>query len=301
MFYARIKYISVLRGKSMGNIILTTESGTDLSREHAKELGIRVIPMYVALEGGMKADGLFPVTEVFEYYHKTKKIPTTSAVNPDEYIAEFRDLRDRYPDADIVHIAYTSLASCTYRNAALALEELGDPKIFLIDSLNVSGGISLICEKAVELAKAVSCGAELKEKLEPWIRKARVTFLPDTLEYLRAGGRVSNAVYLGGTLLNIKPQIVMKEGRLVASKKYRGKMEKVAFRCFDDFIAENDLDRSLFYLFYVEGLSREILDELRNRAKKLGFEKILETKCGCVITCHGGPGAVGFAAFAKEE
>lgn len=285
----------------MGNIILTTESGTDLSQEHAKELGIRVIPMYVALEGGMKPDGLFPVSEVFEYYKKTKKIPTTSAVNPDEYIAEFRDLRDRFPDADIVHIAYTSLASSTYRNAALALEELGDPKIFLIDSLNVSGGISLICEKAAELAKTVSCGEELRKELDQWIRRARVTFLPDTLEYLRAGGRVSNAVYLGGTFLNIKPLIVMKEGRLVASKKYRGKMEKVAYRYFDEFVAENNLDRSLFYFFYVEGFSREILDDLKTRALKLGFERVLETKCGCVITCHGGPGAIGLAAFAKEE
>lgn len=284
----------------MSKIIITTESGTDLTQEHAKELGIRVIPMYVALEDGMKADGLFPVSEVFDYYKKTKKIPTTSAVNPNEYMAEFTDLRDRYPDADIVHIAYTSLASSTYRNAALAIEELGDPKIFLIDSLSVSGGIAMICEKAVELAKNVSGGAELKEMLEPWIHRAKVTFLPNTLEYLRAGGRVSNAVYLGGTLLNIKPLIEMKEGKLVATKKYRGSMEKVAFKYLEEFVSENDLDRSLFYLYYVEGFSRELLDKLRERITEMGFERILETTCGCVITCHGGPGALGLAAFAKE-
>ncbi len=284
----------------MGKIIITTESGTDLTQEHAKELGIRVIPMYVALEDGMKADGLFPVTEVFEHYKKTKKIPTTSAVNPNEYMSEFNDLRDRYPDADIVHIAYTSKASSTHRNAALALEELNDPKIYLVDSLNVSGGIAMICEKAVELAGIVSNGAELVEKLQPWIERARVTFLPNTLDYLRAGGRVSNAVYLGGTLLNIKPLIVMKDGKLIASKKYRGPMGKVAYKYFDDFINENPLDRSLLYLFYVEGFSRELLDELRERALQLGFKKVLETKCGCVITCHGGPGALGLAAFAEE-
>lgn len=284
----------------MGKIIITTESGTDLTQKHAKELGIRVIPMYVALEDGMKADGLFPVAEVFEHYKKTKKIPTTSAVNPDEYMTEFRDLRDRYPDADIVHIAYTSKASSTYRNAALALEELNDPKIYLVDSLNVSGGIAMICEKAVELAVTSKNGAELVEKLQPWIERARVTFLPNTLEYLRAGGRVSNAVYLGGTLLNIKPLIVMKDGQLIASKKYRGPMEKVAYKYFEDFINENPLDRSLLYLFYVEGFSRELLDALRERALQLGFEKVLETKCGCVITCHGGPGALGLAAFAEE-
>lgn len=284
----------------MSKIIITTESGTDLTQKHAKELGIRVIPMYVALEDGMKADGLFPVTEVFDHYKKTKKIPTTSAVNPNEYMAEFTDLRDRYPDADIVHIAYTSLASSTYRNAALAIEELGDPKIYLIDSLSVSGGIAMICEKAVELTKSVSNGAELKEQLQPWIERARVTFLPNTLEYLRAGGRVSNAVYLGGTLLNIKPLIEMKEGKLVATKKYRGPMEKVAFKYFDDFVNENRLDKSLLYLYYVEGFSRDLLDRIREHAVQMGFKTILETTCGCVITCHGGPGALGLAAFAEE-
>lgn len=284
----------------MSKIIITTESGTDLTQKHAKELGIRVIPMYVALEDGMKADGLFPVTEVFDHYKKTKKIPTTSAVNPNEYMAEFTDLRDRYPDADIVHIAYTSLASSTYRNAALAIEELGDPKIYLIDSLSVSGGIAMICEKTVELTKSVSNGAELKEQLQPWIERARVTFLPNTLEYLRAGGRVSNAVYLGGTLLNIKPLIEMKEGKLVATKKYRGPMEKVAFKYFDDFVNENRLDKSLLYLYYVEGFSRDLLDRIREHAVQMGFKTILETTCGCVITCHGGPGALGLAAFAEE-
>ncbi len=284
----------------MTKIIITTESGTDLTQKHAKELGIRVIPMYVALADGMKADGLFPVTEVFEHYKKTKKIPTTSAVNPDEYMTEFRDLRDRYPEADIVHIAYTSKASSTYRNAALALEELNDPKLYLVDSLNVSGGIAMICEKAVELAETAENGADLVEKLQPWIERARVTFLPNTLEYLRAGGRVSNAAYLGGTLLNIKPLIVMKDGSLIASKKYRGPMEKVAYKYFEDFVNENPLDRSLLYLFYVEGFSRELLDELRERAMQLGFKKVLETTCGCVITCHGGPGALGLAAFAEE-
>lgn len=284
----------------MGKIIITTESGTDLTAKHAEELGIYVIPMYVALENGMKADGRFPVSEVFDYYKKTKKVPTTSAVNPDEYMTFWNGIRKENPDADIVHIAYTSLASSTYRNAALAIEECGDEKICLIDSLNVSGGISMICEKAAELAKTVPDGRTLKEQLLPWIERARVTFLPNTLEYLRAGGRVSNAVYLGGTLLNIKPLIVIKDGKLIASKKYRGPMEKVAFKYFDDFISENKLDRSLLYLFYVEGFSRELIDKLRERAMQMGFEKILETTCGSVITCHGGPGALGLAAFAEE-
>ena len=134
----------------MSEILITTESGTDLTCVHAEELGIRVIPMYVVLGEETKADGFFPVTEVMDYYRRTKTIPTTSSVNPQEYISFFKELRSEYPGADIVHIAYTSLASSTYQNAKIALEELEDSRIFLVDSLNVSGGISLICKICCE-------------------------------------------------------------------------------------------------------------------------------------------------------
>lgn len=285
----------------MSEILITTESGTDLTRVHAEELGIRVIPMYVVLGEETKADGFFPVTEVMDYYRRTKTIPTTSSVNPQEYISFFKELRSEYPGADIVHIAYTSLASSTYQNAKIALEELEDSRIFLVDSLNVSGGISLICEKAAEFAKSAANGEEMTKKLQSWIERARVSFLPNTLEYLKAGGRVSNAAYLGATLLNLKPLIVIKDGKLVASKKYRGHMEHVAFKYLEEFVQENCLDRSLLYLFCVEGFTPELMAKLHKRAEEMGFERILETKCGCVITCHGGPGALGIAGFEAES
>lgn len=284
----------------MSEILITTESGTDLTAEHAKRLGVFVIPMYVVFDRETKADGHFPVTEVMEYYQRTKSIPTTSAVNPQEYITFFKSLREEHPEADIVHIAYTSLASSTYQNARIALDELEDEKIFLVDSLNVSGGISLICEKAAELLKTAESGAELTRLLETWIRRARVSFLPNTLEYLKAGGRVSNAAYLGATLLSLKPLIVIKDGKLVASKKYRGRMEQVAFKYLEEFVQENHLDRSVLYLFSAEGFSPDLMEKLRERAKEMGFSQVFETKCGCVITCHGGPGALGIAGFETE-
>lgn len=284
----------------MERILISTESGTDLTREHADRLGIRVIPMYVAMGDETREDGSFPVTEVFDYYRRTRSVPTTSAVNPQEYVTCFRELREQYPEADIVHIAYTSLASSTYQNCRIALEELGDPQIFLVDSLNVSGGISLICEKAAELLPFCADGEELAAKLETWISRARVSFLPNTLEYLKAGGRVSNAAYLGATLLNIKPLIVIKDGRLVASKKYRGRMEQIAFKYLEEFVRENRLDRSLLYLFCVDGFSPDLMERLREHAAGLGFQRILETRCGCVIACHGGPGALGIAGFEAE-
>ena len=281
----------------MRTIILTTESGTDLSKDRARELGIHVIPMHVVFGDTSRDDGSFPVTEVFDYFKRTKRIPTTSAVNPHEYIEFFSALRKESPDADIVHIAYTSLASSTCQNAAAALEEMNDPHIFLIDSYNISGGISLLCEKAAAIAASAADGAEAVREITALTKRARVSFLPATLEYLKAGGRVSNAAYLGASLLRLKPLINITEGRLVASKKYRGTMSHVIGSYFDDFVERSRPDRSLLYLFYVEGFSPELLEKLKDRAREYGFEKILVTECGCVISCHGGPGALGLACF----
>lgn len=285
----------------MGRIIITTESGTDLSVKRAQQLGIHIFPMHVVMGDLSREDGSFPVTEVFEYYRNTKKIPTTSAVNPQAYADYFVHLRQRYPDSDILHIAYTSLASSTWQNARTALNELGDDRIFLVDSLNVSGGISLICEKAYELAEQEERGDIVAELLKDWIARARVSFLPDTLEYLKAGGRVSNAAYLGASLLRLKPLINIEDGRLVASKKYRGSMERVSFEYLREFVETHRLDHSLFYLFYVEGFSMELLERLKKEVMLMGFQKVLVTRCGCVISCHGGPGALGLAGFAQKE
>ena len=288
----------------MKTIILSTESGSDLLPDKVQSSGIFVVPMHVMMDGKSREDGSFPVSELGEYYDRTKTIPTTSAVNPEEYMTFFRKLREEAEEADIVHIAYTSQASCTFQNAAIAIEELrqeGEQQIFLVDSKNVSGGISLILEKALELKAQISDGKELAEELERWVSRTAVTFLPDRLEFLKAGGRVSNAAYLGASFLRLKPAILIEDGRLVASKKHRGSMKHVAISYLEEFIRNNHLDQEYLYLFYSEGFSQTLLEKLKSRAAELGFQRIFVTVCGCVITCHGGFGALGIAGFRRLE
>lgn len=281
----------------MKDVLLTTESGSDPSEEVIWKTDLRIISMGVAIGNEMRRDRSFPVTEVFEEYRRTKKVPTTSAVNPQEYMEFFRQLRRERPEADIFHISYTSKASSTYRNAKLALRELGDPRIFLIDSENVSGGISLLLLKAAEILREADTPGEAVAEIRRYAAKARVIFLPDTLEYLRAGGRVSNAAYLGASLLNVKPLIRIENGELKASKKYRGKMEKTAFQVLDDYLRENHLEKDRLILFYVEGFSLDLLERLKAEVTSRGFRQVYTFPIGCVISCHGGPGAFGIAGF----
>lgn len=75
----------------------------------------------------------------------------------------------------------------------------------------------------------------LIEKIESFVPKTRLAILPGSLDFLKAGGRVSNLVYLGGALLKIKPCIELKDGKLVSIRNYRGKMSIVAEKFMRDF------------------------------------------------------------------
>lgn len=285
----------------MHNIILTTESGSDVPQTMADELGIRVIPMHVILGDNTYPDCSIPVTDCFDYFRQTKRMPTTSAVNPQEYALFFLKLREEYPDSDIIHIAYSSEASSTWQHAKIALEDLDDRRIFLVDSKSVSGGIALLLWKAAHMIKTAENGEMAAEEIRRLAEREETAFLPDTLEYLCAGGRVSNAAYMGTSLLRLKIQIHISDGRLVASRKYRGDMEKVAFRFLEEFVGGHEPDREAIMVFYTSGFSASLLRRLKERCREMGFQHVLESEIGCVISCHGGPGAVGLAAFAKEK
>lgn len=285
----------------MANIILTTESGSDVPQAMAEELGIRIIPMHVILGDRSYPDRSIPVADCFAFFRQTKKMPTTSAVNPQEYAAFFLRLRSENPDADIIHVAYSSKASSTFQNARIALDDLKDRHIHLIDSESVSGGIALLLWKTARITKQAENGGQAVEMMRQLIQRERVSFLPDTLEYLRAGGRVSNVAYLGTSLLRLKVLINMVDGQLMASKKYRGDMEKVSFLFLDDFINTHRPNRDVINIFFSEGFSMELLNRLQDRCRQLGFQTVMSSDIGCVISCHGGPGAFGLAAFAGEE
>lgn len=285
----------------MANIILTTESGSDVPQAMAEELGIRIIPMHVILGDRSYPDRSIPVADCFAFFRQTKKMPTTSAVNPQEYAAFFLRLRSENPDADIIHVAYSSKASSTFQNARIALDDLKDRHIHLIDSESVSGGIALLLWKTARITKQAENGGQAVEMMRQLIQRERVSFLPDTLEYLRAGGRVSNVAYLGTSLLRLKVLINMVDGQLMASKKYRGDMEKVSFLFLDDFINTHRPNRDVINIFFSEGFSMDLLNRLQDRCRQLGFQTVMSSDIGCVISCHGGPGAFGLAAFAGEE
>lgn len=136
---------------------------------------------------------------------------------------------------------------------------------------------------------------------EELIARARMRFIPNELEYLRAGGRVSNAAAMCGKLLGIHPLIELKDGYLVATKKLRGKLDKLAPRLVQDFADSACLEREELWLVWTPGFPGTLRAPVEKIARHCGFQTIMWIKAGGVITTHGGPSALGVAGFMKNR
>ncbi|MBP3952514.1 DegV family protein [Bacillus suaedae] len=281
----------------MRRIVLSTESGADLPKDLAEKHDVQVVPMHIVMDGNDYLDGSLSVTDIYNYYSRTKKIPSTTSTNAHEYQEFFSRIKMDFPDCMIVHIGYTSKASSSFQNAVIAAQEFED--VYLIDALNVTGGLAAIVMYAVSLLEKEPEiePKQLIEKIEAKVPKSKLAFIPGSLEFLRAGGRVSNAAYLGGTLLKIKPCIELIDGKLVSTKKYRGNMNRVAEKLFKDYLADYSIDRDQIYFIYSIGFEESIKQQIDSLAKEAEFKHIKWIQAGGMISTHSGPGGFGIAGL----
>ena len=280
----------------MKPILLTAESGSDMTPDIATKYGVTIVPMHVAFGGETRDDGSFPTTEMFAHYAKTRELPRTSGCTPHDFEAVFERLQAEHPGQPILHLAYSACTTCSMQSAKIASEDLEN--IAIVDTKHVSAA-----QTAVVIAVAEYLGAHPETTLEQAAAKAeeigktvRMGFFPGDLDYLRAGGRVSNAAYLGAKLLSLHPLIEILDGKLLSTKKYRGSMAKVVAKLADDYTENLDPGKPL-YLIYGEGLDESIRRDAERIASEKGFAQISWVQTGCVIAAHSGPGSFGIVGF----
>ena len=192
------------------------------------------------------------------------------------------------------------MTTCSYQSCVIASEERDYVTSF--DTKHVSVGQGSI---VVGMAQALRENPEMTmeealEKAKDLRERTRMCFLPDNLDFLRAGGRVSNVACLGSRILSLHPCIEVLDGRLMATKKYRGKMDKVVAELIEEYTNKHDLERDCLWLVYTIGLSDEVRRSAEETAAKCGFKQLRWIQAGCVITTHGGPAAFGIAGLAKK-
>ncbi|MDE6281160.1 MAG: DegV family EDD domain-containing protein, partial [Oscillospiraceae bacterium] len=222
---------------------MVAETGADIPPETAQRYGIHIVPMHVSFGSVTRDDGTFPSEEICTYYQSTKQLPKTSGSTPEDFTRVFDDIHSRWPETHILYLAYSSVTTCSYQSAQIAAESRD--YVASLDTKAVSAGQHSIVVRMAQLLEKhpewdMSQAVVAAENL---ISRSRMCFIPNELEFLRAGGRVSNAAAVCGKLLGIHPLIEIQDGFLVATKKLRGKLEKIAPKLVEEYAAANNLER----------------------------------------------------------
>ena len=215
---------------------------------------------------------------------------TTTAMNVGEYTEYFEKYAGDYDG--VLHINIGSGFSSSYQNAKLAAEDFENVRV--VDSMNLSTGQGLVVLKACELAKTCQSLDKLYEQVQAFTERVEASFLLDQLSYMVKGGRCSSVVALGANLLNLKPCIEVKGGKMSVVKKYRGNYAKCLASYVKDRLNDrDDLDKENLFVTRTP-VTDECLQAVKTAVDTYAdFENIYWTEAGCTVSCHCGPGTLG--------
>lgn len=270
-------------------IKITSDSTCDLSAELLEKYNISILPLAVTLGDTVHHDSVdICPQDIFDHVAAVGQLPVTAAVNIVEYMEFFEPFAKEY-DA-VIHINIGSGFSSCHQNANLAAAEFDN--VYAVDSANLTTGQGFLVIAAAEAAARGESLETILATLEDLKPRVDTSFVVDKLDYLAKGGRCSSATALGANLLNLKPCILLADGKMTVGKKYRGQWAKVLPGYAKDRLAGKDIDKSRVFITYTSS-TPEILAELRSILKEEGFQEILETVAGCTVTSHCGPNTLG--------
>ena len=273
------------------NIKILSDSTCDLPQEVLEKYNITMIPLSVIKDGVAYTDGVnITPADIFNHVANGGDLCSTAAPNIGEYTEQFSKYVNEYEG--VIHINISAEFSSCYQNACLAAQEFENVRV--IDSRNLSTGQGLVVLKACELAKECNDLDEIAEKLRAFTEKVEASFLLDRLEYMVKGGRCSAAAALGANLLNLKPCIEVKNGKMAVVKKYRGNYAKCLANYVKDRLANReDVDKGTLFV-----TRTPVTDECLSAVKEAvatynDFETTYWNEAGCTVSCHCGPGTLG--------
>lgn len=277
---------------------IISDSTCDLSKELIEKYNISIVPLYVVMNDKTMRDGLEVTPEdIYEYVDKNGKLPSTSAVNIEDYIEIFKYWHEQ--GYEIVHFDISSEFSSTYRNACMAAEEVGG--VYVVDSRNLSTGQGLVVMHGAEMAQSGKSAKEIFEECTALTSKIEASFVVDSIDYLYKGGRCSALAAFGANLLKLKPCIEVKDGKMSPGKKYRGNISRVMLSYVEERLkGRNDIDKSRIFITHTK-CSDEDVKAVKQKILEIcpDFKEILETTAGCTVTTHCGPNTLGILFIRK--
>ena len=272
-------------------IRITSDSTCDLNHL-VEERSIGIMSLQVNLGDKAYRDGVDITPEqIFAFVAETGVLPKTAAPSIGEY-EEFFEKELKGYDA-LIHFNISSKSSGSHNFAKNAAESFKG-KVFVVDSKALSTGQGLLVLKACDMRDEGKSAEEIVAAVEEIRDRVNTSFVPDNLDYLHKGGRVSGMIKTVAGVFKIHPQILMEDGQLVPGKKYKGKMSVLIKQYIDDLKeAYPDYDKSRCFVTHSTA-ERELVEAAIAKVKEtFEFDEIIETVAGSIITSHCGKGTLG--------
>ena len=278
----------------MNQIKITVDSPADLPKNLVEELDIKIIPLYVNINGGSYKDMInITPNDIFNQYETTKVLPKTSACTIEDYTNAFKNIIDN--GDKVLHFSLGSKFSSCYQNACIASREFPENNVYVVDSQNLSSGMAICVLAANELIKQGETIDNIATKISKNIvPNVETSFIIETLTYLHAGGRCSSVAKFGANLLKIKPCIELQNGEMSSGKKYRGPFSKCVYEYVNDRLSNrDDINKNIIFIAH-SPCEQEIINEIKSQLKKkYNFKKVIEAQTSCTIASHCGPNTIG--------
>lgn len=278
------------------SIRIIADSTCYLPKEYIDKYNVSIVSLNVLLNGNSYRETDLSNDWFYNEMAKSPTIPTSSQPSIEELYSTVESLvKDGH---DVVGIFLSSDMSGTFSTSNLVknmiIENYPNAKIVMIDSRSncMQAGFAVL-----EAAKAANENKSLDEVVsiaKNVIKNSKFIFVPETLDYLKKGGRIGSAAALLGSLLQIKPILTVEDGKTTVFTKVRTKKKAI------DKIVNTVLEQNLkspikgiiVHHINCQSEGQELADRLKN---SLGLENVKIQSIGPIIGLHVGPGSIGVA------
>ena len=292
----------------MKNFQIFSDSSCDLPIELIEQYNIRVIPYYITFDKETYYKEHEEISNE-EFYKKlaTKVFPKTSLPSVQDYMNAFKEAIEA--GQDVLCFCLTSKFSGSYQSAVNAKyileEDYPDAKIVVVDSIQATAGQGLVVLQAARMKEAGFEMDEVVDKIESIKNTARIMFTVDSLEYLQKGGRIGKVTSLAGTMLNLKPMIVLKEAELMPYSNVRGRKKALekTLAMVVEYFEENNESYDDYDFCMANATTMEETMMVREKVEALIGRKLDYPifQIGVTIGTYTGPGALGICFIKKFD
>ena len=204
------------------HIAILTDSGTDTPAEFVRAHDVRVVPLHINYSDGKSYRSGVDITEQEVVDRFSEEIPKTSLPSPQEILELCEKAKaDGYTRG--VFVTISSALSATNQTVRLVRDQIEDFPLAVVDTKSIGVIAGMVVMQAAHMVEAGVPFEELESRLTRLSERSDVFFTVKDLYYLRKGGRISEAVYRLGSVLNIKPVLYCDdEGYYAVIKKARG-------------------------------------------------------------------------------